>query len=285
MSKITRMSALTVSTLALTSISMMACQPERHSHASELAPQQRVTVSNTASPGSFEGGAAALTARQAVIANTGKAKNVIVFIVDGMGVSTITASRIYTGQKMGQLGEDYVQAMETLPYTALVKTYNVNQQVPDSAGTATAIMTGTKTRAGVINVGPAADRKDCAAAQNHKLPNLAQIAASSGRATGVVSTARLTHATPATFYSQSPDRNWESPRDISKANRKLGCTSIAEQMIEAAKAGEIDVALGGGSQEFTAKATVLTDDWPGTYVTSAAQMRDFDSASKQPLLG
>ena len=37
---------------------------------------------------------------------------------------------------------------------ALVKTYNTNQQVPDSAGTATAMMSGIKTRAGVINVGP-----------------------------------------------------------------------------------------------------------------------------------
>ena len=68
-----------------------------------------------------------------------KAKNVILFIGDGMGISTITAARIYEGQKRGQTGEENSLSFERFPNVALVKTYNTNAQVPDSAGTATAM--------------------------------------------------------------------------------------------------------------------------------------------------
>src|SRR5690606_23312450 len=83
----------------------------------------------------------------------GQARNVILFIGDGMGVSTITAARIYDGQSRGESGEENRLAFERFPRVALVKTYNTNQQVPDSAGTASAINTGVKTRAGVIGIG------------------------------------------------------------------------------------------------------------------------------------
>ena len=87
------------------------------------------------------------------------ARNVILFIGDGMGVSTVTAARIFDGQSLGLRGEEHTLIFETFPHVALVKTYNTNQQVPDSAGTATAMMTGMKTRAGVINIGPDAQRQ------------------------------------------------------------------------------------------------------------------------------
>ena len=89
------------------------------------------------------------------------AKNVILFIGDGMGVATVTAARIFDGQSRGLSGEEHVLPFETFPNVALVKTYNTNQQVPDSAGTITAMLTGTKTRAGLINVGPDALRRSC----------------------------------------------------------------------------------------------------------------------------
>ena len=82
--------------------------------------------------------AAALSGSGAALAEDApkKAKNVILFIGDGMGVSTVTAARIYAGQKLGQTGEEYVLPFETFDNVALVKTYNVDAQVPDSAGTA-----------------------------------------------------------------------------------------------------------------------------------------------------
>lgn len=73
-------------------------------------------------------------------------------ILDGMDISTVTAARILKGQQTHTVGEYGLLSWENFPYTGLVKTYNTDQQVPDSAGTISAIMTGVKIRAGTINV-------------------------------------------------------------------------------------------------------------------------------------
>ena len=198
----------------------------------------------------------------------GVARNIILFIGDGMGVSTVTAARILDGQAQGMSGEEHALVFETFPHVALVKTYNTNQQVPDSAGTATAMMTGRKTRAGVINVGPQARRRNCAEALAHPLKSLGEIARERGKSVGVVTTARLTHATPASVYARSPERDWESDLYLPPADQEQGCRDIAHQLIHfdtaggsrAADglgvagarddAGGLDVALGGGRAEF-----------------------------------
>ena len=125
------------------------------------------------------------------------ARNVILFIGDGMGVSTVTAARIFDGQSLGMSGEEYALVFETFPHVALVKTYNTNQQVPDSGGTATAMMSGIKTRAGVINVGPDAHRRACREALGLPLKPLGVMAKEQGKSVGVVTATRLTHATSA----------------------------------------------------------------------------------------
>ena len=180
----------------------------------------------------------------------GAARNIILFIGDGMGVSTVTAARIFDGQAQGMSGEEHALVFETFPHVALVKTYNTNQQVPDSAGTATAMMTGRKTRAGVINVGPQARRRNCAEALAHPLKSLGEIARERGKSVGVVTTARLTHATPASVYARSPERDWESDRYLPPADRAQGCRDIASQLVHFDIAGGLDVALGGGRAEF-----------------------------------
>ncbi len=55
--------------------------------------------------------------------NTRIAKNIILFLGDGMGVSTVTAGRIRKGQVQGQLGEDFITEMEQFPHLGLSKTY------------------------------------------------------------------------------------------------------------------------------------------------------------------
>lgn len=62
-----------------------------------------------------------LNAALSIKLNTGVAKNVILFIGDGMGVSTVTAARIYKGQMNNQTGEETVLNMETFPHVALSK--------------------------------------------------------------------------------------------------------------------------------------------------------------------
>ena len=177
------------------------------------------------------------------------ARNVIVFIGDGMGVSTVTAARILAGQAEGLAGEEHSLAFEDFPHLALVKTYNTNQQVPDSAGTASAIFTGHKTRAGVISVGPEARRRDCAEALMNPLTTILEIAKPRGKKVGIVTTARITHATPAALYAHSPEREWESDRFMDQRDRAAGCDDIASQFANL-RPGSIDVAMGGGRREF-----------------------------------
>ncbi len=186
---------------------------------------------------------------QAVVAQEtapARAKNVILFIGDGMGISTITAARIYAGQKRGETGEENVLSFERFENVALVKTYNTDAQVPDSAGTATAMHSGVKTRIGVIGVGPDTTRGDCASAVANPLPLIGEEAKRRGLAVGIVSTARLTHATPAAVYARSADRNWEADSAMPAEQREAGCTDIASQLV----ASDFDVALGGGRGGF-----------------------------------
>ncbi|MFY7746214.1 MAG: alkaline phosphatase [Erythrobacter sp.] len=178
-----------------------------------------------------------------------KAKNVILFIGDGMGISTITAARIYAGQKQGQTGEEFQLSFEKFANVALVKTYNTNAQVPDSAGTATAIHSGQKTRIGVLGIGPAAEKGVCRDALANPLPLMGEEVKKRGLALGIVTTTRITHATPASVYSRSADRDWESDTNIPADQQGQGCKDIALQLAEA----KFDVALGGGTGMFYGK--------------------------------
>ncbi|MDC8755482.1 alkaline phosphatase [Erythrobacter sp. sf7] len=175
-----------------------------------------------------------------------RAKNVILFIGDGMGISTITAARIYEAQKRGESGEENSLSFERFPNVALVKTYNTNAQVPDSAGTATAMNSGVKTSIGVIGIGPEAEKGVCSDALAHPLPLIGEEAKRRGLALGIVTTTRLTHATPAAVYARSADRDWEADSNIPDDQQGQGCKDIALQLSEA----DFDVALGGGTAAF-----------------------------------
>jgi len=200
-------------------------------------------------------GRAALAERLAVVNRPKRAKNVILMIGDGMGISTITAARIYDGQNPGdgtarRSGEENSLSFERLPHTALVKTYNSNAQVPDSAGTASAMNTGVKTRIGTIGFGQNQLADACATPD--KLPRtIAEIAKGQGMAVGVVTTTRITHATPAAVYGHVPNRNWEgADRAYPAADRKAGCPDLASQLVGFAPGGGLDLALGGGRARF-----------------------------------
>ena len=178
------------------------------------------------------------------------AKNVILFIGDGMGVSTITAARIFDGQSKGLSGEENRLAFEDFDNLALVKTYNTNAQVPDSAGTATAIMSGYKTNIGAINVPPNKDVKKMvfnSCVTKRTPPTLLKRARKAGLSVGVISTARITHATPAAIYGHSVSRNWETEAEIDPRAAKFGCKSLSEQLLKQTP----DITLGGGTEKFT----------------------------------
>ncbi len=172
---------------------------------------------------------------------------------DGMGVATLTAARIFEGQQRGESGEENRLSFEEFPFSALSKTYSTNQQTSDSAPTMSAIISGVKTDEGILSVNQNVVRGDHTTVKGNETKTLLQMAEETGRSTGVVSTARLTHATPAACYAHSPDRDWESDKDIidrKKEAHAAGFPDIARQLLEFSYGDGLEVALGGGRAKF-----------------------------------
>uniref|UniRef100_A0A8D1BS27 Alkaline phosphatase n=1 Tax=Sus scrofa TaxID=9823 RepID=A0A8D1BS27_PIG len=171
------------------------------------------------------------------------AKNLILFLGDGMGVSTVTATRILKGQMNGKPGPETPLAMDQFPYLALSKTYNVDRQVPDSAGTATAYLCGVKTNMKVIGVSAAARYDQCNTTQGNEVISVMNRAKKAGKSVGVVTTTRVQHASPAGAYAHTVNRNWYSDADLPAEAKKNGCQDISTQLVYNM---DIDVILGGG---------------------------------------
>lgn len=188
------------------------------------------------------------------------AKNIILFVGDGMNLTTITASRILEGQQRGMLGEENNLSFDRFPFSGLAKTYAVDSQVADSANTMTAIISGVKTNMGIVGIDENASRGDCSSQNGNEVISVLDLAEISGMSTGIVTTTRVTHATPAAAYAKSPDRNWEDPSEMPQGALKQGCEDIASQLTEyqsninrrykGANSDGIEVVMGGGSRHF-----------------------------------
>ena len=222
-------------------------------------------------------------------------KNVLFFLGDGMGITTLTAARIYG------VGEDGELTIDTFPETAFIKTYSNDAQVTDSAPSMSAYMTGVKMNNEVISM--TADTKafdangagylnasdsTCPTTNGAPVTTLLEIAKEKGLATGVVTTTRVTHATPAATYSHICHRDGEN--------------TIAAQMVPAGagfntKLGDgIDVVLGGGRQFFQATsaggkrndnrdliAELKTQKY--TYASNKAELDAIDPATATKVVG
>jgi len=190
---------------------------------------------------------------------TNRAVNVILFNGDGNGVGTNYAIRVFAGQRAGKLGEEHVLPYETFPYLALAKTYNTNAQTPDSAPTASSMNTGVKSKFTTINMDERVTAGDCSTySEDAKLTLLSEIATGMGKSVGAVSTARITHATPAAVYVHTVNRNWEEAAPDGCAQK-----DIADQMLDAMKAGTLDVAMGGGRRNFVPEGVTVEEETAG----------------------
>lgn len=140
-------------------------------------------------------------------------KNIILMIGDGMGVAQISTMIYYK--------KDNVH-FERFPYVGFIKTSASSHKVTDSAAGATAMASGVKTYNAAIGVD-----KDTVA-----VPTILEMASEMGKATGLVATSSITHATPACFFAHQPFRNMEE--------------AIAKDMLKA----PVDIFMGGGLQFF-----------------------------------
>ena len=234
------------------------------------------------------------------------AANLILFVGDGMSLATVSAARIFEGQRRGGAGEEHRLSFESFPHTALSRTYNTDSQTPDSAATMTALITGAKTRIGMLSVGQRATLGDCAGSKGAELATLLEIAEAAQLSTGVVTTTRLTHATPGAAYAHAASRNWENDGDLPAEARDAGCADIARQLVEFPVGDGLEVAMGGGRRDFLPLASAdpedaqargrrgdgrdLVAEWQarhrdGAYVWNARQLAALDPAGAGPLLG
>lgn len=208
--------------------------------ATALVAATTAAVAVTTAAGAFDD---AQQAKDAI--KGGKAKNVILLIGDGMGDSEITLARDYTVGANGRLN------MDKLPLTGAYTTYAVHADgtpdyVTDSAASGTGWATGVKTVNGRISKTPGTDKP---------VKTLLELARKNGYATGNVTTAELTDATPAVLASHATDRSCQGPADMAKCPTDTvaagGPGSIAEQEVN----HKVDVLIGGGMQRFEQKVT------------------------------
>ncbi|WCT25186.1 alkaline phosphatase [Acidovorax temperans] len=231
----------------------------------------------------------------------GEAKNVIFFLGDGMGPVTVTAARIYKGEKEIAAGnpaklptsERAKLAMQTLPYAARIKTFSRDAQTTDSAPSMAAYMTGVKMNNEVISMSAetsayAPDGSQyikgedtaCPASNGTPAVTLLELSKAKGRAVGAVSTTRVVHATPATTYAHICNRN--------------AYNTIAEQSVTAG----LDVLMGGGQRNYLPKAANpsskrtdtrnLVQEMQGngyTYVSKGSELAALDTSKVTRLLG
>jgi alkaline phosphatase len=178
--------------------------------------------------------------RQAIV--SGSARNILLFLGDGMGDSEITAARNYAVGAAGRL------AMDALLLTGEYTTYAVQELDPtlpdyvtDSAASGTGWATGHKTSNGRISRSAGSDRD---------LKTILELARERGMRSGDVTTAELTDATPAVLASHVASRTCQGPGDMAACPRDRksagGPGSIAEQLI----VHEVDVLMGGGAARF-----------------------------------
>lgn len=237
----------------------------------------------------------ALDAALARTPNTAKAKNIILFIGDGMGINSVTAGRIMAGQARGLDGASYRLAFEGLPYSAFSKTYSADKFVTDSANGISAITTGVKTINGAIGVDATVTSKACAPKAAH-IPTIAEQAKRMGKSAGVVTTSGVTDATPAGAYGHVSTRGWRSDAELPADAAKAGCVDIARQLVEAPDAIRMDVVLGGDLARFQMtemggkrKDKDLTQAWAAQkgakVVTGKIAMNAVDPKTTSKLLG
>lgn len=125
-------------------------------------------------------------------------KYVFYFIGDGLGSSQRQAAEYFLQVKTGDKNAKLV--MNQFPIAGINTTHSTDSLVTDSAAAGTALATGYKTNNGVISQLP----------DGRNVKTIIEAAEEKGMATGIVSTTRLTHATPAVFASHNPDRNAEN---------------------------------------------------------------------------
>lgn len=191
----------------------------------------------------------------------------------------------------------------------IILTYNTDAQVGESSACATALLCGVKANYETVGLDSSAHFEDCYSSFEARVPSLINWAQEQGKSTGLVTTTRVTHATPAALYAHAASRYWEDDGKVPPAVR-TSCKDIARQLLEDDPGRNITVVLGGGRRHFVPKVTLdpeepdkegrrldgrnLIEEWsrnhrrkniPARYVFNKEQFENVDPRKVNRLLG
>jgi alkaline phosphatase len=226
--------------------------------------------------------------------NAQGAKNIIFFLGDGMGLTTLTAARIFA------VGEEGELTLDTLPESAFVKTFSNDAQVTDSGAAMSAYMTGVKANNGVLSmttdtlsIAPAADANGRQLASRcgngRPVATLAELAKQRGMAAGIVTNTRVTDATPGAVYSHACHRGLET--DIAAALVPGGAgynSALGPNGLDVVLGGGVDAFVGadlGGKRADGRDLLAELKSRGYRLATSTAQLNAIDAQAPQPVLG
>ncbi|XP_063704306.1 membrane-bound alkaline phosphatase-like [Culicoides brevitarsis] len=203
------------------------------------------------------------------------AKNLILFIGDGLGISTTSAARSYLGDVNKNL------AYETLPSVGMAKTYCIDGQVADSACTATAYLCGVKGNLYTIGVNGKVPDGVCTFSKKNRTPSIAKWALDAGKAAGLVTTTRVTHASPAGVFGHTSDRNFEHDAAVLDSGCDPKITEdLAEQIIRNDVGSKLKVILGGGRENFRPKTAIDEEGKPGKRLDGVDLIEEWKKSKK-----
>ncbi|MBN1917290.1 MAG: alkaline phosphatase [Verrucomicrobia bacterium] len=188
-----------------------------------------------------------------VPALSGKPKNTIILIADGWGYNHVAASSLYEHGDTGRLVYESFPVRLGMSTCPLDVTYDpqrawsefdyVNEGATDSAAAATQMATGVRTHNGAIGVGP----------DGQRVVNVGERAEQLGRATGVITTVMISHATPAGFGAHSENRD--------------NCEQIAREMVGDSR---LDVIMGAGHPWYDENGACVAATGEDGAITTAA---------------
>ncbi|WNF21121.1 alkaline phosphatase [Mesobacillus jeotgali] len=207
-------------------------------------------------------GAFTADAKESPKQNNAKIKNVIFMIGDGMGVSYTSAYRYLKDDPNTKLAEG-TEFDKYLVGQQSTYAEDPEQNITDSASSATAMSAGVKTYNAAIGVDN--DKSD--------VKTVLESAKEQGKATGLVATSEITHATPASFGAHD-----ESRRNMN---------AIAEDYYDDLINGEhkVDVLLGGGTDLFVQEDRNLIEEFQHDGYSFASTKEQLASDNNEKILG
>ncbi|KAL5963193.1 Alkaline phosphatase tissue-nonspecific isozyme [Taenia solium] len=181
-----------------------------------------------------------------------RARNAILFLGKGLASGGLSSGRLYKAFKAKRTGEVKRMSFEAWPFSTMCRMYDLETMSADEASSATALLTGTKTRSGVMGLTGDVKSGSCHPyTEREKTISVLNAAVEAGLATGIVTNTRLTQAPSAANFGYASSPSSENDVEVNRRCNEttdFKCMDLAKQLI--LEHPMISVLLGGGQENF-----------------------------------